>query len=52
MEKTNFILDSKAVLSIIGPVSSKISITVLDTNDNVKLTDSVTTVPLVKLSTL
>jgi len=43
MEKTNFILDSKAVLSIIGPVSSKISITVLDTNDNVKLTDSVTT---------
>ena len=43
MEKTNFILDSKAVLSIIGPVSSKISITVLDTNDNVELTDSVTT---------
>jgi len=43
MEKTNFILDSKAVLSIIGPVSSTISITVLDTNDNVKLTDSVTT---------
>jgi len=43
MEKTNFILDSKAVLSIIGPVSSKISITVLDTNDNVQLTDSVTT---------
>ena len=43
MEKTNFILDSKAVLSIIGPVSSTISITVLDTNDNVQLTDSVTT---------
>ena len=43
MEKTNFILDSKAVLSIIGPVSSKISITVLDSNDNVELTDSVTT---------
>ena len=43
MEKTNFILDSKAVLSIIGPVSSKISITVLDANDNVQLTDSVTT---------
>jgi hypothetical protein len=43
LEKTNFILDSKAVLSIIGPVSSKISITVLDTNDNVKLTDSITT---------
>jgi len=43
MEKTNFILDSKAVLSIIGPISSKISITVLDANDNVKLTDSVTT---------
>ena len=43
MEKTNFILDSKAVLSIIGPVSSKISITVLDASDNVELTDSVTT---------
>ena len=43
MEKTNFILDSKAVLSIIGPVSSTISITVLDTNDSVQLTDSVTT---------
>ena len=43
MEKTNFILDSKAVLSIIGPVSSTISITVLDANDNVQLTDSVTT---------
>ena len=43
LEKTNFILDSKAVLSIIGPVSSTISITVLDSNDSVQLTDSVTT---------
>ena len=43
MEKTNFILDSKAVLSVVGPVSSKISITVLDANDNVEFIDSITT---------
>ena len=42
MEKTNFALNSKAVLSIIGPPLSKISIAVLDTNDNIKLTDSLT----------
>jgi hypothetical protein len=43
MEKTNFPLNSKAVLNIIGPSSSKLSITILDSNDNVKLTDSVMT---------
>ena len=48
VEKTNFVLNSKAVLSIVGPISSKISITVLDTNDNVKLTVSsiCTVIPL------
>jgi len=43
MTKTNFPLDSVAVMNIIGPQSTKLSITVLDSNDNVKLTDSVTT---------
>jgi hypothetical protein len=43
MDKTNFPLDSKAIINITGPQSTKLSITVLDSNDNVKLTDSVTT---------
>jgi hypothetical protein len=43
MDKTNFQLDSKAVINITGPQSTKLSITVLDSNDNVKLTDSITT---------
>jgi len=43
MTKTNFPLDSIAVMNILGPQSTKLSITVLDSNDNVKLTDSVTT---------
>jgi len=43
MSKTNFPLESKAVMNIIGPQSTKLTITVLDSNDNVKLTDSVMT---------
>jgi len=43
MDKTNFPLNSVAVMNIIGPQSTKLSITVLDSNDNVELTDSVTT---------
>jgi archaellum component FlaF (FlaF/FlaG flagellin family) len=43
MEKTNFSLNSKAVLSIIGPASSKLSIKILDSNDNIEMTDSITT---------
>jgi len=42
MEKTNFELNSKAVLSIIGPASSNLSISVLDSNDNIEMTDSIT----------
>ena len=42
MNKTNFALNSKAVLSVIGPPSAKLSITVLDSNDNIKITDSMT----------
>jgi hypothetical protein len=43
MEKTNFVLDSKAILSIIGPLASKLSIAILDSNDNLKISDSVMT---------
>jgi len=43
MTKTNFPLDSVAVMNIIGPQSTKLSITVLDSTDSVKLTDFVTT---------
>jgi len=42
MEKTNFEINSKAVLSIVGPASSNLSITVLDSNDSIKITDSIT----------
>jgi len=42
MEKTNFELNSKAILSIIGPASSNLSITVLDSNDNIEMTESIT----------
>jgi len=42
MEKTNFELNSKAILSIVGPTSSNLSISVLDSNDNIKMTDSIT----------
>ena len=43
LEKTNFTLNSKAMLNIIGPASSKLSIKILDSNDNIELTDSITT---------
>ena len=43
MAKTNFPLNSVAVMNIVGPQLTKLSITILDSNDNVKLTDSVTT---------
>jgi len=42
MEKTNFDLNSKAILSIVGPASSNLSISILDSNDNIKMTDSIT----------
>ena len=43
MDKTNFPLESKAIMNILGPQSTKLSITILDSNDNVKLTDYITT---------
>ena len=42
MNKTNFALNSKAVLSAVGPPSAKLSIAILDSNDNIKITDSMT----------
>ena len=48
MEKTNFALNSKAIVNIVGPPSSKLSITVLDSNDNVQMTDSITSSSLGK----
>ena len=49
MEKTNFALDSNAILSIIGPPASKLSIAILDSNDNLKISDSVTTSSIGKI---
>jgi len=43
MEKSNFALNSKAVLTAVGPSSTKLSVKLLDSNDNIKITDSVTT---------
>ena len=48
MDKTNFALNSKANLNIVGPPSSKISITLLDSNDNIKQTASAMTSSLGK----
>ncbi len=42
MEKTNFELNSKAILSIVGPTSSNLSISILDSNDIIIMTDSIT----------
>ena len=48
LDKANFSLNSKANLSIIGPPSSKVSISILDSNDNIKQTSSATTSSLGK----
>ena len=48
VEKTNFALNSKAILNIVGPPSSKLSIAILDSNDNLKISDSITTSSLGK----
>ena len=43
MEKSNFALNSKAILTAVGPSSTKLSVKLLDSNDNIKITDSITT---------
>ena len=48
LDKTNFSLNSKAVLSVIGPQSANAMITVLDSNDNVEMTENIITSSLGK----
>ena len=43
MEKSNFPLDSTAILNIIGSPSTRSTVTILDSNDNIKITDTITT---------
>jgi len=43
MEKTNFAINSKAIINIIGPPSSKLSIKILDANDNIESTNTIST---------
>ena len=43
MEKTNFLLNSKAILNIIGPPASKLNIQILNSNDQIEITDSLVT---------
>ncbi len=45
LEKTNFSLNSKAILGIVSPPLAKLTITVLDSNDNIKSTNSITSSP-------
>ena len=42
MDQSNFDLNSKASLNIIAPPTAKLTITVLDSNDNTKITDTMT----------
>ena len=42
MDQSNFDINSKASLNIIAPPTSKLTITVLDSNDNTKITDTMT----------
>ena len=39
MDETNFALNSNAILNIVGPNSSRLSITVLDSSDNIRISD-------------
>jgi hypothetical protein len=41
MDKTNFDLNSNAIINIVSPASASLSISVLDSNDNIKITDSI-----------
>ena len=47
-DKANFGLNSKANLSIVGPPSAKVSVSILDSNDNIKQTYSTMTSSLGK----
>jgi len=43
MEKTNYMLNSKAILSVVGPESTNITISILNNADEVQTTDTITT---------
>ena len=45
INERNFELNSRAILSIISPPSTNISITILDDNDNIKIQDSIKSSP-------
>jgi len=49
LEKTNFALNSKAILNVVGPPSSKLTVAVLDSNDNLKISNIITTNSLGKV---
>ena len=43
MKKTNHVLNSKAILSVVGPESTNISISILNNADEIQTTDTITT---------
>ena len=43
MKKTNHVLNSKAILSVVGPKSTNISISILNNADEIQTTDTITT---------
>ena len=49
LEKTNFALNSKAILNVVGPPSSTLTVAVLDSNDNLKISNTLTTNSLGKV---
>ena len=49
LEKTNFALNSKAILNVVGIPSSNLTVAVLDSNDNLKISDIIATNSLGKV---
>jgi len=49
LEKTNFALNSKAILNVVGIPSSNLTVAVLDSNDNLKISNIITTNSLGKV---
>ena len=49
LEKTNFALNSKAILNVVGPPSSNLTVAVLDSNDNLKISNVIATNSLGKV---
>ena len=49
LEKTNYALNSKAILNVVGPPSSNLTVAVLDSNDNLKISNVIATNSLGKV---